>query len=70
MAETIEHNKKWIADIIDMRDEVTHLSDLSRSRGLKPITVTQNYGDGDEEKAVMLFDFDNPENDDTMMMYA
>jgi hypothetical protein len=50
-----------------MRDEVTHLSDLSRSRGLKPITVTQNRGDGDEEKAVMLFDFDNPENDDTMM---
>ena len=34
---------------------------------LEPITVTQNYGEGNEEKTVRLFDFDNPENNDFLV---
>lgn len=37
---------------------------LSRSGGLEPITVIQDFGNGPEEKTVRLFDFDNPENND------
>ena len=40
---------------------------LSRSTGLEPITVTQNFGEGNEEKTVYLFDFDNPENNDFLV---
>jgi type I restriction enzyme, R subunit len=40
---------------------------LSRSGGLEPITVTQNFGEGNEEKTVRLFDFDNPENNDFLV---
>ena len=40
---------------------------LSRSGGLEPITVTQNFGEGNVEKTVRLFDFDNPENNDFLV---
>src|SRR6476661_11065308 len=40
---------------------------LSRSGGLEPITVTQNFGDGNENKTVYLFDFKNPENNDFLV---
>ena len=40
---------------------------LSRSGGLEPITVTQNFGEGNEEKTIRLFDFDNPENNDFLV---
>ena len=40
---------------------------LSRTGGLEPITVTQNFGEGNEEKTVRLFDFDNPENNDFLV---
>ena len=40
---------------------------LSRTGGLEPITVTQNFGDGSVEKTVKLFDFDNPENNDFLV---
>jgi hypothetical protein len=34
---------------------------LSRFGSLEPITVTQNFGKGDDEKTVRLFIFDIPE---------
>jgi type I restriction enzyme R subunit len=37
---------------------------LSRSTGLEPTTVMQNFGEGNVEKTVRLYDFDNPENND------
>ena len=40
---------------------------LSRSSGLEPITVTQNFGEGNVEKTVKLFDFDNPENNEFLV---
>jgi len=40
---------------------------LSRTGGLEPITVTQNYGEGNEEKTVRLFDFDNLENNNFLV---
>jgi type I restriction enzyme R subunit len=40
---------------------------LSRSGGLEPITVTQNFGEGNEERTVRFFDFDNPENNDFLV---
>jgi HsdR family type I site-specific deoxyribonuclease len=40
---------------------------LSRSGGLEPITVTQNFGEGNVEKTVRLFDFDKPENNDFLV---
>lgn len=43
------------------------LVSLSRSGGLDPITVTQNFGNGPEEKTVKLFDFDNPDNNDFLV---
>ena len=40
------------------------LIELSKSGGLEPIVVTQNFGDGPVQKVVKVFDFDNPENND------
>jgi type I restriction enzyme R subunit len=40
---------------------------LSRSGGLEPITVTQNLGEGNVERTVKFFDFDNPENNDFLV---
>ena len=40
---------------------------LSSSGGLEPITVTQNFGEGNVDKTVRLFDFDNPENNDFLV---
>ncbi len=37
---------------------------LSRSGGL---SVTQNFGEGNEEKTVRLFEFDDPENNDFLV---
>ena len=55
--DTMETNEKIRAKLVG----------LSRSGGLEPITVTQNFGDGNVEKTVRLFDFDNPENNDFLV---
>jgi len=52
--ETVDTNEKIRAKMIG----------LSNSHGLEPITVTQNYGNGAEQKTVRLFDFENPDNND------
>ena len=55
----------YTLDVMDTNEKIrAKLVGLSRSGGLEPITVTQNFGEGNVEKTVRLFDFDNPENND------
>ena len=52
-------------DAMDTNEQIrAKLVGLSRSGGLDPITVTQNFGEGNTDKTVRLFDFDIPENND------
>ncbi|AIC16478.1 type I restriction endonuclease subunit R [Nitrososphaera viennensis] len=60
-----EENFPHNLDHADTNEKIrAKLVGLSRSGGLEPITVTQNFGNGPEEKTVRFFDFDNPENND------
>lgn len=55
-------------EIMDTNERIrAKLVGLSRSGGLEPITVIQNLGEGNIEKTVKLFDFDNPENNDFLV---
>ena len=55
-------------DSMDTNEKIrAKLVGLSRSGGLEPITVTQNFGEGNVEKTIRLFDFDNPENNDFLV---
>jgi type I restriction enzyme R subunit len=55
-------------DPMDTNEQIrAKLIGLSRSGGLEPITVTQNFGEGNVEKTVRLFDFDNYENNDFLV---
>ena len=60
-----ESSFPYTLDVMDTNEKIrAKLVGLSRSGGLEPITVTQNFGEGNVEKTVRLFDFDNPENND------
>ena len=37
---------------------------LSKSGGLEPVVVTQNFGEGPVQKVAKIFDLDNPQNND------
>ena len=55
-------------DSMDTNEQIrAKLVGLSRSGGLDPITVVQNFGEGNVDKTVRLFDFDNPENNDFLV---
>jgi type I restriction enzyme R subunit len=55
-------------DSIDTNELIrAKLVGLSRSGGLEPITVTQNFGEGNVEKTVRLFDFDDPDNNEFLV---
>ncbi len=55
-------------DFMDTNEKIrAKLVGLSRSTGLEPITVIQNLGEGNVDKTVRLFDFDNPENNDFLV---
>jgi type I site-specific restriction-modification system R (restriction) subunit len=55
-------------EIMDSNERIrAELVGLSRSRGLEPITVIQNFGEGNVEKTVKLFDFDDAENNDFLV---
>ncbi len=55
-------------DAMDTNEQIrAKLVGLSRSGGLDPITVTQNFGEGNVDKTVRLFDFDNVENNDFLV---
>src|SRR5215207_3128284 len=63
-----ESNFPYTLDPMDTNEKIrAKLVGLSRTGGLEPITVTQNFGEGNEEKTVRLFDFDNPENNDFLV---
>ena len=69
LSEMDESKLPYSLDIMDTNEKTrAKLVGLSRSGGgLEPITVTQNFGHGNVEKTVRLFDFDNPENNDFLV---
>jgi type I restriction enzyme R subunit len=63
-----ESNFPYTLDVMDANEKIrAKLVGLSRSGGLEPITVTQNFGEGNIEKTVKLFDFNKPENNDFLV---
>ena len=63
-----EHSFPSNLDQMDTNEKIrAKLVGLSRSTGLEPITVMQNFGEGNVEKTVRLYDFDNPENNDFLV---
>ena len=63
-----EHSFPSNLDQMDTNEKIrAKLVGLSRSTGLEPITVMQNFGEGNVEKMVRLYDFDNPENNDFLV---
>jgi type I restriction enzyme, R subunit len=69
LSEINESRLPYTLDVMDTNEKIrAKLVGLSRSEGgLEPITVTQNFGQGNVEKTVRLFDFDNPENNDFLV---
>jgi type I restriction enzyme, R subunit len=68
LSEIKESRFPYNLDAMDTNEKIrTKLVGLSRTGGLEPITVTQNFGEGNVEKTVRLFDFDNPENNDFLV---
>ena len=65
LSEINESKFPYTLDSMDTNERIrAKLVGLSRSGGLEPITVTQNFGGGNVEKTSRLFDFENPENND------
>ncbi|MBM3911235.1 MAG: hypothetical protein FJ356_06260, partial [Thaumarchaeota archaeon] len=55
-------------DPVDINEKIrAKLIELSKSGGLEPIVVTQNFGDGPVQKVVKVFDFENIENNDFLV---
>ena len=68
LSEINESKFPYTLDSMDTNEKIrAKLVGLSRSGGLEPITVTQNFGEGNVEKTVKLFDFENPENNDFLV---
>ena len=62
IAKINEHSFPSNLDQMDSNEQIrAKFIGLSRSTGLEPITVFQNFGEGHIEKTVRLYDFDNPE---------
>ena len=50
---------------VDTNEKIrAKLIGLSQTGGLDPVVVTQNFGDGPEQKVVKIFDFENIDNND------
>jgi type I restriction enzyme, R subunit len=69
LSEINESKFPYTLDMMVANEKIrAKLVGLSRSGGgLEPITVTQNFGHGNVEKTVRLFDFDNTENNDFLV---
>jgi type I restriction enzyme, R subunit len=68
LSQISESSFPYTLDHLETNEKIrAKLVGLSRSGGLEPITVTQNFGEGNEEKTVKLFDFDTPENNDFLV---
>jgi len=53
---------------VDTNEKIrAKLVELSKSGGLEPIVVTQNFGNGPEQKVVKIIDFENPKNNDFLV---
>ncbi len=63
-----ENYYPYSLDVMDTNEKIrAKLVGLSKSGGLEPITVSQNVREGNVNKTVRLFDFDNPENNDFLV---
>jgi type I restriction enzyme R subunit len=68
LSQISESSFPYTLDHLETNEKIrAKLVGLSRSGGLEPITVTQNFGEGNEEKTVKLFDFDNLENNEYLV---
>lgn len=53
---------------VDTNEKIrARLIGLSQTGGLEPVVVTQNFGDGPEQKIVKIFDFENVKNNDFLV---
>jgi len=63
-----EQNFPYTLDHLDTNERIrAKLVGLSRSGGLEPITVVQNFGNGPENVTVRLFNFEKAENNDFLI---
>ena len=68
LGQILEDSYPYTLDPVDTNEKIrAKLVELSRSGGLEPIVVTQNLGNGPEEKVVRLIDFERPENNDFLV---
>ena len=68
LSQISESSFPYTLDHLETNEKIrAKLIGLSRSGGFETITVTQNFGEGNEEKTVKLFDFNNPENNDFLV---
>lgn len=53
---------------VDTNEKIrARLIGLSQTGGLEPVVVTQNFGDGPEQRVVKIFDFETVENNDFLV---
>src|SRR5207245_1894818 len=65
MSQIHEDSYPYSLPPVDTNEKIrAKLVELSKSGGLEPIVVTQNFGNGPEQKIVKMIDFENPKNND------
>ena len=68
LGQILEDSYPYTLDPVDTNEKIrAKLVELSRSGGLEPIVVTQNLGNGPEQKVVRIIDFERPENNDFLV---
>ena len=68
LGQILEDSYPYTLDPVDTNEKIrAKLVELSRSGGLEPIVVTQNFGNGPEQKVARIIDFERPENNDFLV---
>lgn len=68
LGQILEDSYPYTLDPVDTNEKIrAKLVELSKSGGLEPIVVTQNFGNGPEQKVVKIIDFERPENNDFLV---
>ena len=68
LGQILEDSYPYTLDPVDTNEKIrAKLVELSRSGGLEPIVVTQNFGNGPEQKVARIIDFQRPENNDFLV---
>ena len=68
LGQILEDSYPYTLDPVDTNENIrAKLVELSRSGGLEPIVVTQNFGNGPEQKVARIIDFERPENNDFLV---